>query len=76
MQDRMVTAKEVQALLSVSAPTLYRAIREGKFPPPIKIGRASRWWLSAVCKALGNEGYAEVFKSPLPENLNSQPNPA
>lgn len=44
---------EVFRLLQISSALFYRLVREGEFPKPIKIGRASRWrradverWLS------------------------------
>ncbi|BCD61729.1 prophage regulatory protein [Nitratiruptor phage NrS-5] len=48
-QDRLIDIKEVSYLIGMAKPTIYRYIRDGKFPKPIKIGiRASRWSYQAV----------------------------
>lgn len=39
----LLTAKEVLAIVKIGRTTLYRLIAEGSFPPPAKIGSASRW---------------------------------
>ena len=36
--------EELRGLTKKSAPTIYRWIQEGAFPPPIKIGRKSSAW--------------------------------
>ena len=42
---RLLRLPEVLALLPIKKPTLYRAIRAGKFPRPCKLlgGRGSAW---------------------------------
>ena len=35
----------------LNAATLYRGIKEGKFPPPIKIGPKTSRWLRSECEA-------------------------
>ncbi|SMC10054.1 helix-turn-helix transcriptional regulator [Nitratiruptor tergarcus] len=48
-QDKLITIKEVSSLIGMKKPTIYKYIREGQFPKPIKIGsRASRWSLNKV----------------------------
>jgi len=47
-QDRLLRLKEVQKILPLSRPTIYRRIREGKFPAPVKDGRCSLWEESKV----------------------------
>ena len=39
----LVDVKEVAAVLGVSARTVWRLVSTGEFPPPIKLGRLSRW---------------------------------
>lgn len=47
--DRAVQKKEVLKALGISSPTLYRLIRDGLFPKPIKIGsKMSRWMESDI----------------------------
>jgi prophage regulatory protein len=48
-QDRLIDIKEVSSLIGMKKPTIYKYIRDGQFPKPIKIGaRASRWSYQAV----------------------------
>jgi len=41
--DRLVTISEVVNLTKISKATIYRLVRDGKFPRPAKIGRMTRW---------------------------------
>lgn len=42
--DRLLRLPEVEQIIQLKKPTIYRLAREGKFPKPLKIGdRASRW---------------------------------
>jgi prophage regulatory protein len=45
--DSLVTLRDVKSLTNLSHTTLYEKIKEGSFPAPIKVGRASRWFLKA-----------------------------
>lgn len=43
-KPRAVQKREVLAALGISSPTLYRLIKAGLFPKPMKIGsKMSRW---------------------------------
>ncbi len=46
--EKLVKSSAVCDALSISRATLYKAISSGQFPPPVKIGSASRWPLSAI----------------------------
>jgi prophage regulatory protein len=39
----LIRIKDVSELVSVSRSHIYRQIEAGLFPPPVKIGRSSRW---------------------------------
>ncbi len=39
----LIPLSEVARLLSVSVRTIYRLVAEGELPPPLKVGRASRF---------------------------------
>ena len=65
MQDRLLRREEVETRCGIARTTIYRKMREGSFPEPLKIGaRAVRWpsseieaWLAARPRASG-EGAA------------------
>jgi len=54
--DPLLTAKEVAAMLRVSTVTLYREIRRGNVPAPIKLGTCSRWPRSEILAAIKAAG--------------------
>ena len=49
MTDRLMTRSEVEERTGLSRTSIYRLMREGTFPEPIKIGpRAVRWHESEI----------------------------
>ena len=60
-QDRLLRRDEVEARCGIARTTVYRLMRAGLFPEPIKIGpRAVRWpaseiesWLASRPRATG-----------------------
>ena len=62
--DRLLRREEVEARCSISRSMVYRLMREGDFPEPIKVGeRAVRWleseitsWLESRPRAKGQSG--------------------
>jgi predicted DNA-binding transcriptional regulator AlpA len=46
--DRLVALPVVAAKLGVSTRSIHRLIAAGQFPPPVKVGGASRWFLSDI----------------------------
>ena len=53
--DRLLTREEVQDRCRISRSTIYRLMREGRFPSPIRVGdRAVRWKESEINKYLAN----------------------
>ena len=42
----LVKVKEAAAMLSIGESTLWREVRDGRLPAPIKIGGATRWRVS------------------------------
>ena len=69
--NRLMTRTEVEARCRIGRSTIYRLMRMGKFPVPIRIGpRAVRWpsseveaWLAERPRAAGEH----------PQTYNSQP---
>lgn len=45
---RLVNAEEVARLMDVSERTLWRLLSAGKVPPPVRIGRSTRWRLADI----------------------------
>ncbi|MDA7423820.1 helix-turn-helix transcriptional regulator [Thalassococcus lentus] len=48
MTDRLLKVSEITEQLAIAEPTVWRWISNGKFPAPIKLGRASRWRQSTI----------------------------
>ena len=59
-QQRTVTAKAAtRGITGFSAKHIYHLINEGKFPAPVKIGRASLWRLSEINSWLASHATAD-----------------
>ncbi len=54
--DRLVALRVVAERLGLSTRAVYRLIASGVLPPPVKIGKASRWFTSDV------EGYMDKLR--------------
>jgi prophage regulatory protein len=53
--DKLLVSKDVCALLRVSEATLYRMVKRGDFPAPLRLGlRTVRWRESDVMRYLQN----------------------
>jgi excisionase family DNA binding protein len=57
MSSRLLTVREVAAKLSMSQRWVYKQIRSGGFPAPIRLGFSSRWveaevdaWVRTQCR--------------------------
>jgi len=53
------TARALARQLGVARATVYRLVAEGRIPPPVHVGRSSRWrrreieaWVNAGCPSL------------------------
>lgn len=55
-QLEMVGSDEVLSILGVSRTTLWRYIKEGTFPTPVKIGKIMRWQRRVVNQWLVDHG--------------------
>ena len=61
MNDRLLTRPEVETRCGIARSTIYRLMRTGQFPLPVKVGpRAVRWpqheldaWLAERPRATG-----------------------
>ncbi|HVJ38191.1 MAG TPA: AlpA family transcriptional regulator [Stenotrophomonas sp.] len=45
---RLLGMKELRSRVSISSATIYRLIKDGKFPPPKRLGSRSAWLESEV----------------------------
>lgn len=48
--DRLLTRQVVSEMVGFKTTALYAKIASGDFPPPVKIGRCSRWSEQAVAQ--------------------------
>ena len=49
MSDRLLTRPEVESRCGIARSTIYRLMRAGKFPEPLRVGpRAVRWPASEI----------------------------
>jgi len=55
--DRLLNIREIAAKMGVCLRTVRRLIAGGQLPPPVKVGRASRWHLVDI------EKYVDSLKS-------------
>lgn len=59
LPESLLTIEEVAEMLALSRPTIWRHVKFGLLPKPIKIGAASRWKLSSI-QAVIAEAEAKV----------------
>lgn len=52
LSDQMVDMKFITTFTGLTYKWFYKLIKEKKFPKPVKLGRASRWFKSEVEKWL------------------------
>lgn len=45
---RLLALPQVRSMLGIGKTKLYALVNTGKFPPPIKIGKSSRWLHSEI----------------------------
>jgi len=52
--ERLIDIKEVADITGLKRATIYKWIKESKFPKPLKLGeKASRWKLSSIMDWIG-----------------------
>jgi predicted DNA-binding transcriptional regulator AlpA len=49
----LVSADEAAEMLSIAKSTLWREVKRGKLPAPIKVGTITRWRVSDLCACIG-----------------------
>ena len=76
--DRLLNRAEVETKTGLGRSTIYRVMREGLFPVPIRVGpRAVRWpehelaaWLARRPRATGETGPSALHRVRLPLELH------
>ena len=49
MEERLLRRREVEDITGLSRSTIYRMVKTGQFPPPVRVGpKAVRWRLSDI----------------------------
>jgi predicted DNA-binding transcriptional regulator AlpA len=51
-QLKLIKAKDVMDMLSISRTTLWRWVNNGAIPEPVRIAGSSRWHLSGIKKMI------------------------
>jgi predicted DNA-binding transcriptional regulator AlpA len=49
--DRRAACEFFGGSRPINPATLYRGVRQGRYPPPVKVGPGSSRWLRAECEA-------------------------
>ncbi|HEX9783848.1 MAG TPA: helix-turn-helix domain-containing protein [Opitutaceae bacterium] len=62
-QDRLIQIREVAARLGLSVRAVYRLVASGDFPPPVKVGGATRFYLSDL------EAYLAALRTARPTSI-------
>jgi len=59
--DHLLRTDEVLSALAICRASLYRAIKAGSVPAPLKIGAASRWRASDIARVMaGSYGEEQI----------------
>lgn len=51
----LVTADEAAEMLSIGKSTLWREVKEGNLPPPIKVGSITRWRVADLLRCVDGQ---------------------
>jgi excisionase family DNA binding protein len=61
--ERLMTIEQVAGLMKVHQTTVWRMVKQGTFPPPVKLGSIRRWrateynrWLDELGRAKESRG--------------------
>lgn len=58
LNDNLLTAKQISQAINKSKATIYRWVKTGKFPKPIKINNSTLWRASEINAWLEKGGMA------------------
>ena len=53
-EEKLLILKEVVNIVSFKRSTIYKFIKQGSFPKPLKIGYSSRWKMSEIRQWMEN----------------------
>ena len=55
MNERLLTIKEVCKVVGFKKSTIYKFIKQNRFPSPLKVGSSSRWKLTDIQKWIDHQ---------------------
>ena len=58
--EQLLTIKEVVKIVGFKKSTIYKFIKENKFPLPLKFGKSSRWAKSEIDEWMKNLNKKEI----------------
>ncbi len=53
VEDRLIRLPDVLEVVGVKATAWFAGVKEGRYPKPVKLGRASAWRLSEIRALMG-----------------------
>ena len=56
MNQRLLRRQEVEELTGLSRASIYRLMRSGRFPLPVRVSAAAVRWTAATIAGLGRNG--------------------
>lgn len=62
-KDRLLNVRQVAEILSVCTRLVWRDVKLGKLPPPVKYGNATRWKMSQIQKFIDDLQPKELEKA-------------
>ena len=65
-EDRLLTVKQVAAIVTFSARKIWRDVSANLFPHPVKLGpKTTRWWESEILRFVRREWKPESTRQQL-----------
>lgn len=61
--EKLIGMEELKALLGLSERSIQKLVKRGGFPPPIKLGRVSKWSQQALHVWLDEKVQTQITKA-------------
>ena len=65
--DKILSMSEVRAVTGLSRSTIWRAVRSGRFPPPIELSANRIGWPESVVKEWRDKRRLRTYGGPYPK---------